>query len=180
VADGETGLSYNYFRSYDSRTGRYTQGDPIGLQGGWNRFGYVGGNALSFIDPLGLFDTPAYESWMNDHAHSSSQHQCAKYVRQGLEAGGADTAGHPVDAKNYGQTLTNNQFTPISSTGYTPKAGDTVVFQPYPGGNPSGHIQTFTGDRWASDFFQKHFLPGTGYANSQYQIYRAPDCGCSN
>gem|GEM_PF-1395492 len=52
--DEETGLHYNYFRSYDPKTGRYTQGDPIGLEGGWNRFAYVGGNALSRVDPDGL------------------------------------------------------------------------------------------------------------------------------
>ncbi|MDR6523070.1 RHS repeat-associated protein [Variovorax paradoxus] len=49
-ADEESGLSYNYFRSYDARTGRYSQPDPIGLDGGWNRFAYVEG------DPLGMFD----------------------------------------------------------------------------------------------------------------------------
>ncbi len=54
--DEESGLHYNYFRSYDPKTGRYTQTDPIGLQGGWNRFSYVGGNPLSGIDPLGLAD----------------------------------------------------------------------------------------------------------------------------
>nr|WP_255593942.1 RHS repeat-associated core domain-containing protein [Acidovorax sp. sic0104] len=55
--DAETKLHYNYFRSYDSRTGRYTQGDPIGLDGGWNRFGYVGGDPLGFIDVFGLQKT---------------------------------------------------------------------------------------------------------------------------
>jgi RHS repeat-associated protein len=53
-ADKESGLNYNYFRTYNAETGRYTQSDPIGLGGGWNRFGYVGGNALQFTDPRGL------------------------------------------------------------------------------------------------------------------------------
>jgi RHS repeat-associated protein len=45
---------YNYFRSYDPLTGRYRQADPIDLQGGWNKFVYVGGNPLSNTDPQGL------------------------------------------------------------------------------------------------------------------------------
>ena len=52
--DKESGLHYNGFRTYNPVTGRYTQGDPIGLAGGWNRFGYVGGNAISLSDPDGL------------------------------------------------------------------------------------------------------------------------------
>ena len=32
--DKESGLHYNGFRTYDPVTGRYTQGDPIGLDGG--------------------------------------------------------------------------------------------------------------------------------------------------
>ncbi|MBB1598516.1 hypothetical protein A9977_00520 [Variovorax sp. UMC13] len=52
--DQESGLNYNYFRSYNATTGRYSQGDPIGLDGGWNRFGYVDGNPLGAVDPAGL------------------------------------------------------------------------------------------------------------------------------
>ena len=52
--DSESNLNYNFFRTYSPNGGRYTQADPIGLDGGWNRFGYVGGNPLSNSDPLGL------------------------------------------------------------------------------------------------------------------------------
>ncbi|WCN00506.1 hypothetical protein M5C96_23225 [Acidovorax sp. GBBC 1281] len=36
--DEETGLAYNLNRYYDREGGRYIQADPIGLDGGWNRF----------------------------------------------------------------------------------------------------------------------------------------------
>ena len=52
--DKESGLFYNMRRSYDKNSGRYTQPDPIGLDGGWNRFAYVDSNPLSFVDPEGL------------------------------------------------------------------------------------------------------------------------------
>jgi RHS repeat-associated protein len=52
--DSESNLSYNYLRSYRAAQGRYDQADPLGLGGGWSKFGYVGANPLKFTDPRGL------------------------------------------------------------------------------------------------------------------------------
>jgi len=54
IEDGETGTFYNYYRDYQASTGRYLQSDPVGLAGGLNRYGYVGGNPLGWFDPDGL------------------------------------------------------------------------------------------------------------------------------
>ncbi|QNK68444.1 RHS repeat protein [Variovorax sp. PAMC26660] len=84
-ADEESGLFYNYFRSYDARTGRYSQPDPIGLGGGWNRFGYVDGNPLGDVDPLGLAGAGKPDQWWRP-CNGDQVSQCkASCTSQGKE-----------------------------------------------------------------------------------------------
>jgi RHS repeat-associated protein len=61
--DSESGLSYNYFRDYDSAIGRYVESDPMGLRGGINTYGYVENRPLIAIDPSGRFPTAIYGQW---------------------------------------------------------------------------------------------------------------------
>jgi RHS repeat-associated protein len=58
--DEETGLYYNRWRYYDPLQGRYITQDPIGLEGGFNLYAYVGGDPLNYIDPLGLWVDGTY------------------------------------------------------------------------------------------------------------------------
>ncbi|MGN6520652.1 MAG: RHS repeat domain-containing protein, partial [Dokdonella sp.] len=59
-SSAESGLSYNYFRDYESITGRYVESDPVGLRAGVGTYGYVKANPLMFADPKGL---EGYGSW---------------------------------------------------------------------------------------------------------------------
>lgn len=52
--DPENELHYNYFRSYDPTTGRYTTSDPIGLAGGINTYAYAASYPIGLFDAFGL------------------------------------------------------------------------------------------------------------------------------
>ncbi len=100
--------------------------------------------------------------------------KCAKHVRLALEAGGINTSGHPVDAKDWGATLTARGFREVGSKGYSPLVGDVVVIQST-SQSASGHIQIYDGSNWISDFIQTAFWPGPSFRveKPNFKIYRS-------
>lgn len=54
--DEETGLHDNLHRSYDPRTGRYLQPDPLGYPDGPDPYLYAGGDPVNRVDPMGLYE----------------------------------------------------------------------------------------------------------------------------
>ncbi|HZP86042.1 MAG TPA: RHS repeat-associated core domain-containing protein [Burkholderiales bacterium] len=66
-----SGLIYYRARYYDPSMRRFTQRDPIGLQGGINLYAYVGNNPVNLVDPLGL--TPA-DPLSNQLAQNNQQY----------------------------------------------------------------------------------------------------------
>jgi hypothetical protein len=123
------------------------------------------------------FDKDKFASHLAKHAGKHSQHHCAKFVRLALEAGGADTKGHPTPAKEYGPTLMRNGFHAITVDDpdtFSFLTGDIVVIQPTKHGDPAGHIAGYDGKKWVSDFVQSGFWPGLAYKKEKpsYVVYR--------
>jgi hypothetical protein len=151
----------------------------------------------------GKFDVKGAVTHLNQAADRLKQRQiaegkpntfgegrCAHYVANAIEQGGDINGGkRPSDAKDFGAWLEGMRFNSIASaadanahyayppSGYTPKIGDVVVIQPYPGGNPAGHMAMYSGSQWVSDFRQRDIWPGPGYRKYQppYVIYRRLD-----
>ena len=96
------------------------------------------------------------------NARSSSQHQCAKYIRMAIEAGGLSTAGRPVSAYKYKNFLPTIGFNPIGKihgksnqanwTKRSARPGDIAVMDH----GEHGHICMYSGRYWISDFVQNN------------------------
>ncbi len=125
VWDAESGLSYNYFRDYDSTSGRAIESDPLGLRGGISTYAMLGGNPLRYIDPLGLeYFGPNYsqnmramgeadaEAWNQDAAAMSA---AMKRVRCLVAQDYANTSS-PTDAFSKAQ---RDKMNPSQFPGYT-------------------------------------------------------------
>jgi len=90
-ATDASGRFYNYQREYEPAVGRYSQSDPIGLEGGIGTYLYASGKPLSKVDENGLVDVwvwmplpyegglPSYGKLHSSFGHVSTTSNCVDY-----------------------------------------------------------------------------------------------------
>lgn len=127
----------------------------------------VGSSGVSISSAVQALDA-------NASANGTPTGYCARYVRQALAAGGLTSfdTNHPAAAKDYGPYLEKAGFSTVNQSGYTPQAGDVIVYQPTSASSQYGHIQMYDGKNWVSDWKQPRMVPGASYQSASYTIFR--------
>ena len=117
------------------------------------------------IVSIRYYDIDKAAAYLTDNAQPKSQHECARYVRLAIQAGGCPTYFHPASAKEYDVFLPKLGFKEIPITGYKPVKGDIIVIKPPQdqSGHEHGHIAMFNGKIWISDFRQRDTYGGSIY-----------------
>ncbi len=99
--DSEKGSWYNYYRDYDPEIGRYLQSDPIGLAGGVNTYGYVGGDPVNLVDSLGLKSLCDALNEIAKNAASNPFLNGTKFNRKNLTLEDVPKGGGPIDDSHF-------------------------------------------------------------------------------
>ncbi len=85
--DAASGLNQNYFRDYDTATGRYGQSDPIGFNGGIGTYVYSLSSPFRWSDKFGLLPGDCYRT-ENLAAAQALKDILPASIREDLEYGG--------------------------------------------------------------------------------------------
>jgi len=118
---------------------------------------------------------------LNRDAHGTSIHRCAAYVKAALHEGGLPylpaASAYQLDGELQGAGFSS--VATNGSAGYTPQAGDVVVF-PAVGTHTDGHTAMYNGDQWVSDFRQNNMAVWRDQPNPRYTIFRSSGSSSGN
>jgi RHS repeat-associated protein len=135
---GTAGMLYRRNRYFDTKSGRFTQEDPIGIAGGLNAYGFAEGDPINFSDPFGLC-TPWPDCLLQGAANwgarrgggvGSSVLNAAAGLNAVSEALGIDAFGKAIaegDALGIGVGLAS--FVPIGRAGAIGKSALSALMK---------------------------------------------------
>jgi RHS repeat-associated protein len=165
ISDVETGKHYNYFRDYDAAIGRYSQSDPIGLDGGINTYVYADDSPVRQVDPLGLASNCPNCSLIDCMANCIRRYDPLDNFQKGVF-----TAGGGTFPKGFGGY--RRGFGPTSNLTTVPRAIAHAG-----GGGPSGGAATFA--RGVGRFFSPIWI-SYGLGMAALEVYCLTACTGDN